>query len=174
MADDTPQPAEYRRSGGIGELVSEIEIRADPGRVWAVLTAFPEYPSWNPFIRQIAGSLAVGGTITAILKPPGTFGMTIHPVLLSVDPGRELRWAGRLTLSGMFEAEHSFEIRHLSDQSSILVQRERFSGLLLPFFELTLKDATARGFAAMNAALKERAEQGPAAAKPSAGTPVRS
>jgi hypothetical protein len=40
-----------------------------------------------------------------------------------------------------------------------VVQREFFSGLLLPLFTGMLKDGTARGFARMNTAQKERSER---------------
>ena len=36
-------------------LHSEIMIDASARRVWAILTDFEAYPTWNPFIRRIAG-----------------------------------------------------------------------------------------------------------------------
>jgi hypothetical protein len=35
------------------EIQSQIEIAARRERVWSILTDFPSYPSWNPFIRSI-------------------------------------------------------------------------------------------------------------------------
>ena len=84
--------------------------------------------------------------------------MTIRPVLLKVDPLRELRWKGHLFFSGLFDGEHVFEIRPEGAGRCRFVQREIFSGLLLSLFTRMLKNGTARGFADMNAALKERAE----------------
>jgi hypothetical protein len=158
MAPEIVLPAEYRSTPGGGELYSEIEIRSSPERIWKIFTDFPRYPEWNPFIRSIRGDLAIGGQITAELRPPGSAGMTIRPVLLKVDPLRELRWKGHLFFSGLFDGEHVFEIRPEGAGRCRFVQREIFSGLLLSLFTRMLKNGTARGFADMNAALKERAE----------------
>ena len=84
--------------------------------------------------------------------------MTIHPVLIRVIPGRELRWRGHLFVRGLFDGEHVFEIRPQGDGTFLFVQHEYFSGLLIPLLENMLKTDTARGFAGMNEALKARAE----------------
>ena len=150
----------FRRSGGKAELYSQILIQAMPDQIWQVLTAFPEYPAWNPFIRNIRGDLFEGGRISAELHPPDSMKMTIRPILLKVDPDRELRWRGHLFFRGLFDGEHVFEIHPAGGGECLFVQREFFSGLLLPLFSGMLKDGTARGFARMNTALKERAEHG--------------
>jgi len=103
-------------------------------------------------------TLLWGGPITAELRPPGSAGMTIRPVLVKVDPPRELRWRGHIFFSGLFDGEHVFEIHPEDTGRCRFVQREIFSGDLLPLFTRMLKGSTARGFADMNAALKERAE----------------
>jgi len=158
MVPDIARPTEYRKAGSGGELYSEIEIHASPQRIWEILADFSRYPEWNPFIRSIRGDLVTGGRITAELRPPVSEGMTIRPVLLNVEPPRELRWKGHLLVRGLFDGEHVFEIRPEDTGRCRFIQREIFSGLLLPLFTRMLKDGTARGFADMNAALKERAE----------------
>ncbi|PKG32839.1 SRPBCC domain-containing protein [Methanoregula sp.] len=158
MVPEIALPPEYRRKGSGGELYSEIAIRSTPERIWEILADFSRYPEWNPFIRSIRGDLVPGGNITAELRPPGSAGMTIRPVLVKVDPPQELRWKGHLLITGLFDGEHVFEIRPLDNQSSLFIQREIFSGILLPLFETMLKGGTARGFAEMNKALKEQAE----------------
>jgi len=158
MESKEPPVPEYRKTGTGAELYSTIRINASPERIWAVLTDLPRYPVWNPFIRRIKGELTEGHRLTVELQPSGSSGMTIRPVFLKVDVTRELRWKGHLFISGLFDGEHIFEIRPLDNQSSLFIQREIFSGLLLPLFEGMLKGGTARGFAEMNKALKEQAE----------------
>ncbi len=159
MEERAKDEPEFRRSGGKAELFSEILIDATPDQIWHVLTAFPEYPAWNPFIRSIRGDLIEGERISAELHPPDSAAMTIRPVLLKVDPPRELRWRGHLFFRGLFDGEHVFEIHPSGAEKCLFVQREFFSGLLLPLFSGMLKDGTARGFARMNKALKERSER---------------
>ena len=84
--------------------------------------------------------------------------MTFKPTVIRAAPGRELRWLGRLFLPGIFGGEHSFEMSPLGEGRTRFVQREKFSGLLVPFLWNGLATSTRRGFEAMNTALKERAE----------------
>ena len=150
---------EYRKSGNTGELYSEIEIHATPERIWKVLTGFAEYAAWNPFMRSIRGNPVEGERITVDLRPSGTTGMKMHPVLLKVVPCQELRWVGHLFVRGLFDGEHVFEIKTLGDHTCLFTQHEYFTGLLLPLLETMLKKDTARGFTEMNEALRTRAEQ---------------
>jgi len=39
------------------EIETTVEIDAPPAAVWRVLTDFPTYGEWNPFIPTIAGNV---------------------------------------------------------------------------------------------------------------------
>jgi hypothetical protein len=78
---------------------------------------------------------------------------------VEADPGRRLRWLGRLLVPGIMDAEHTFTIEPLGDGQVRLVQHERFSGLLVPVLGRSLDRHTLPAFARMNQALKRRAEQ---------------
>ena len=54
--------------------------------------------------------------------------------------------------------EHYFRIEPISNNRVKFIQGERFSGLLVAFAKSSLEDGTKRGFAAMNQALKDIAE----------------
>jgi hypothetical protein len=123
------------------ELKTDIEIDAPAETVWEVLTDFSHYSQWNPFIRSISGN-----------------GMTFRPIILALQPGRELRWLGRLLLPGIFDGEHQFQIESLGENRTRLIQREAFSGLLVPFLWSSLDKQTRQGFEEMNRALKIQAE----------------
>jgi hypothetical protein len=98
----------------VRELRAEIDIDATPDRVWEVLTDFPAYPEWNPFITSIAagpnpvqrwkcGSRRRG-------PKPGR-----KPRVLVAEPKRELRWLGRVLTAGIFDGEHSLRIEPMDD-----------------------------------------------------------
>jgi hypothetical protein len=143
------------------EILTEIEIQAPAERVWAILTDFASYSEWNPFVRRAEGEAKVGAKLHLYIQPSGGKGLTFRPTVLVADSNRELRWLGRLWVTGLFDGEHSFSIEPLGEGRLRFVQRERFSGLLLPMLWKMLDRDTRRGFEEMNRALKLRAESAP-------------
>jgi hypothetical protein len=135
---------------------TRIEVAAPPVRVWDVLTDFARFPEWNPFITRIEGVVEPGARLRVEIKPPGKSPMTFTPTVLAARPGKELRWRGRLLVPGLFDGEHAFQLEERGGICSFR-QSERFTGLLVPLLGGALA-ATERGFAAMNIALKRRAE----------------
>ena len=142
------------------ELHSEIEIQASDERVWQVLTNFADFPQWNPFMRRASGEARPGARLEVHIQPSGASGMTFKPTVLKAEPNRELRWLGRLLIPGLFDGEHILTIEPLAANRVRFVQREIFTGLLVPLFARGLDTGTRRGFEEMNRALKARAEQG--------------
>jgi hypothetical protein len=141
------------------ELNCEIDIQASDERVWQLLTDFASFPQWNPFIRRASGEPKTGTRLEVTMQPSGAKGMTFRPTVLKAEPKRELRWLGHLLIPGLFDGEHSFTIEPLEANHVRFVQRERFTGILVPLFAHGLDTDTRRGFEEMNQALKMRAEQ---------------
>ncbi|MCD9141162.1 SRPBCC domain-containing protein [Streptomyces albireticuli] len=141
------------------EISEETEIRAEPMEVWSVLTDLRRYPEWNPFIRRADGRVAAGRTLTLRMFPARGRPMTFRPRVLTAEPGRELRWLGRLPVPGLFEGEHRFLLTPVAGGTR-LVQSEAFRGLLVPLLERRIRD-TRTDFRSLNAALKARAERRP-------------
>lgn len=139
------------------ELQASIEIEAGPERVWEVLTDGAAYPEWNPFIRRLEGPIEPNGRLEVRIEPPERRAMTFRPRVLAVEPTRELRWLGSFLFRGLFDGEHAFLIELVAPSRVRFVQRERFTGLLVPFSRKGLV-ATRTGFERMNLALKNRAE----------------
>ncbi len=138
------------------QLRTEVQIDATPERVWDVLADFAAYPEWNRFIVAVSGSLEKGARLEVTLSPPDGSEMTFRPVLLGVDPARELRWRGVFGFSWLFSGEHFFLLQPRAGGTQF-VHGEDFSGILLRALGGTLTK-TARGFVFMNQALKRRCE----------------
>lgn len=140
---------------------SEIRITAPPGQVWDALTDFAAYGEWSSFIAGISGSLEVGSKLTVQLQPPGGRKLTFKPTLTHAAPARHLGWLGRLPLPGLFDGAHDFILSPVDSVDGVegthLLQRETFTGVLVPLFGRVL-DRTTIGFEAFNQALKTRAE----------------
>jgi len=141
------------------ELSSEIEIQASGERVWQILTDFKRFPDWNPFIRWVRGEAIAGERLQVRIQPSGTSSTTFRPTVLKAEPNRELRWLGRLLVTGLFDGEHIFSIDALGPQKVRFAQREIFSGWLVPVMAKSLDNNTRRGFEEMNQALKALAER---------------
>jgi hypothetical protein len=139
-------------------LHTDVTIDASAERVWNILTDFAAYPDWNPFIRRISGLPVAGSRLEVRLQPPGGPGMTIRPTVLQSNTGRELRWLGSVGVRGIFDGEHMFRLEPEAPDRVRFVQEERFTGLLAPLVLRFIAASTRRGFAAMNTALKARAE----------------
>jgi len=144
----------------VKEIRTEIEINASAERVWQVLTDFPTFSEWNPFVRGVQGELRVGARLDVYLRTPDGRGMNFKPKILGIEPNREFRWLGRFLMPGIFDGEHFFRIEPLEENRVRFVQQENFRGLLVPLFALmgVLKN-TRLGFEGMNRTLKARAEQ---------------
>jgi hypothetical protein len=143
-------------------LSSTIDIDASPAVVWGVLTDQQSFGDWNPFVTRFTGDLVLGGRLEVRIAPPGGRGMTFRPTVTALEPQRRLEWLGRFLLRGLFDGRHTFELTELPDGGTRLVQSETFSGLLVRASGRML-DSTLDGFAAMNEALKHRAETASAA-----------
>jgi hypothetical protein len=140
-------------------LDTQIDIEAPAERVWMLLTDFPFYPRWNPFVRSIEGMLEVGHSLSVFIQPVGGSGMRFRPTVLAVQPGREFRWKGKLLLPGIFDGEHYFRLQPKPGGGTTFHQGEIFSGILVPLLRRSLDGATKQGFIAMNEALKREAEK---------------
>jgi hypothetical protein len=141
----------------VRQIETTATIAASPARVWAVLTDFSSYPEWNPFVIAATGRAEPGARLRATIQVPSRRPMNFRPTVRVAEPGRELRWLGHLLVPGVFDGEHYFKIES-AGAGCRFVHGERFSGLLIGLMGAKFYDAVRQGFAAMNAALKARAE----------------
>jgi hypothetical protein len=141
-------------------IETQTTIAAPPARVWEALTDFASYPAWNPFIRSISGELRQGAQLSVRFAPSGGDGIAMRPTVTQVQHGAVLEWLGHLVVPGIFDGRHRFELTPAPGGSTSFVQRETFSGIMIPFVSALLSD-TERSFAAFNAALKNRVEGAP-------------
>ena len=138
-------------------LHTEVDIDASPEQVWKVLADRHDYPQWNPFIISSTGDLKVGDTITNVLRDTKGSETTFSPKLLAVEPGKELRWIGKVPPGAIFDGEHSFRLEELPGGRTRLIQEEKFTGAAIPFTRSMLNSTIKPQFEAMNRALAARA-----------------
>lgn len=141
------------------QLRTSIEISAPPDKVWSILTDFDRYPEWNPFIISIIGKPKIRERLRVTLQPPGSKPMVFKPQVTLFKRGKQFGWLGSLFMRGIFDGHHIFEIEELPDNKCIFIQREDFSGLLVPLLWKSLDTKTRAGFMAMNDKIKDLAEK---------------
>lgn len=141
------------------EIKTQIIIQASASTVWSILTDFQQFPKWNPFITQASGHIKKGAQLKIRVEPPNSTTMNFKPMVTRIKEEREFGWLGRLFIPGIFDGEHSFEIKSINENEIRFGQREKFKGILVPFLWNSLDKNTRRGFEAMNSALKKQAEQ---------------
>lgn len=139
-------------------LSTEIVIDANIGRVWKVLSDFPSYPEWNPFITRIQGNLTTGEKLDVTLKIDGRDPMSFRPILVSVFPEEKFCWRGKLFFRGLFDGTHYFILEKTEDGKTRLTQGENFHGLLSGPILRQIETPTLEAFQRMNKALKEKVE----------------
>ncbi|WP_415283665.1 SRPBCC family protein [Candidatus Nitrososphaera sp. FF02] len=137
------------------EIRTEVEIAVSAQKVWQVLTDFSRYPEWNPFIREAKGEAKEGSKIEIRITTPSGARRTYEPRVTKAEPGKELRWLGKVP--GFLSGEHIFALEE-KNGVTLLVHREVFGGLLTSFFGKSLDEDVRAGFEQMNRALKARAE----------------
>ena len=135
-----------------------ITINASIESVWGVLTDFDQYNAWSPTIKQFFSAPRVGQRSKVRLEQPDGPSMTMNPMFLDITPLKELRWKGSLFVSGLFDGEHYFMLEKNTDQETVLIQGEYFSGVLVYFFRKMIYGVTSNGFKSFNEALKKQVE----------------
>jgi len=154
-------------------MQTEVTINAPAAKVWAVLTDVDAYSEWNPFFVKAKGKLVVGGELDITMQPVGKSAQSFSPKVLELEQQRKLVWRGRVGIPGLFDGTHSFVIERVGDATVKFRQHEDFSGILVPFVGF---DPYRKGWAKMNAALKQRCERAepPSASQPSSSETAKS
>jgi hypothetical protein len=136
------------------EIRTEIDILESTDKVWRILTALDKYPEWNPFLHHAIGKAELGAKVDVIFKS-GSKDMTLHCTIIKVDPNHELRWRYHVGHPSLFQGEHCFVIESVGKNLLHFIDKEIFTGLLIPFM---VNENDKSRFEAMDQALKVRAE----------------
>jgi len=140
------------------EIKTQIEINTEPAKIWEVLMDFDEYPEWNPFVVSIIGKPKLRERLKITISPEPGKHMIFKPRITMLEKSKKFAWLGQLFMTGLFDGHHIFELKSNSKGSTTFIQREEFSGFLVPFLWKGMKEKTTKGFESMNQSLKNRVE----------------
>ena len=138
------------------EIRTELDIHASADAVWNVLSDFPSYPIWNPFLVKLKGDPLVGSPLGVHVKS-GPLKVVFPTTVIVADPGRELRWRGHFLSDGVVAGEHYFHRAARRGQGALRPRRAVHRRSLLGRLAV-IGRSTRRGYAAMNPLFKARVE----------------
>ena len=140
------------------EISTNIVINASVEKVWSVFTNFSEYPKWNPFIVSVEGKVSLGNRMKVKALSPDSNEMIFNPKIIVYKEPEELQWSGHFLFPGLFDGRHIFKIIDNGNGTVTFIQKEVFTGILVPLYSKMLDTNTKKGYLLMNEKLKEICE----------------
>ncbi|MDE0855092.1 MAG: SRPBCC domain-containing protein [Nevskia sp.] len=135
-----------------------LEIDAPAELVWSVITDFPRYADWNPFLRDCSTTLKPGDPIDLQVQ---LFGATPRPQrewMLTHTPGREFSYRMKPAPLGALRSRRSHTVSALGPGRCRYESHFELAGWLQPLVRGLLGGKLEQGFAGMTAGIKSRAE----------------
>lgn len=139
-------------------IKTAMDVATSAEIVWRVLTDFPSYPKWNPFLVSVQGKPSPGARLKIQARFPNGRAFQFSARVVKAIPATELRWRRRRWLEGVFDREQAFFIIPNGIKGVRFIQREHFSGLLAALIMPLISGKTGKAFSLMNLALKRTAE----------------
>ncbi len=111
-------------------------IRAEPERVWALLTDAPRFGDWNSTVDSLEGTVALGQKLT--LRVPTAPDRTFSPRVTRFRPNEEMEWSDGV--APMFRGVRTFTLTPRPGGSTEFAMREELGGIMLPLIKSKLPD----------------------------------
>lgn len=112
-----------------------INIKAKPGRVWALMTNAGDFSRWNSTVKSIEGTIALNQTImlVAAISPKRVFNLNI----IEFVPEKKMVWSdGNM----MFKGVRTYILSSRSDGTTDFSMMEVYTGLMMPMIAGSLPD----------------------------------
>lgn len=153
----TPQaPPPPKPPPGV-RIEHRIGIQAPAEVIWEIVRDLSRWADWNPTYPKAAGEIRIGSQLALTVALPGQAPFDIKPTVLDWVPNEQLHW--KLSLSGgLVKTVRFIEIESLAEASCIVSNGEYIGGLMGGGVVRRIGRSAYRGYAAMNEALKARAE----------------
>ncbi|MCC6849616.1 MAG: SRPBCC domain-containing protein [Deltaproteobacteria bacterium] len=139
-------------------ITQTLVVAAPAATVWRVLTDLDRYPEWNPFVVACRSTLEPGAPIAMRVRVLPFVAQPQRETIFEHAPGRRLRYGIPPLPLGALASDRSHVVEPVGDARSRYVSRFELCGWLAPVVAAFLGGRLERGFAAMSAAIKARAE----------------
>jgi hypothetical protein len=134
-------------------FAARTEIAAPAARVWDTLLDVAAWPSWDPGLERVEGTLDEGGRVTIHVTESS------RPFRLRVterEPGSSLVLRGGLPL-GLFSGTRRYRLEALAPDRTSFSMEESYAGLLAPAITRSIPDLQP-SFDAFTSGLRRAAE----------------
>lgn len=113
-----------------------INVKAQPSKVWSLLTNAKDFPRWNSTVKNIDGNISLGEKIQlrATIAPERIFKLRVSEFM----PNQKMVW--RDGAAPMFQGVRTYALNAKNDGSTDFLMEEIFSGLMLPMIIKSLPD----------------------------------
>jgi len=131
----------------------EISINADPEKVWDILTNMDEYPSWNPVMELLEGTVQEGNKVKYKFTQDENTTSEIGATVLQVTPNKLLNQKGGIPLVLTFN--HKYILESAGNSTKVIIH-EDYRGIGVNFWN---PQPVEEVYKRLNIALKNRVEQ---------------
>jgi hypothetical protein len=148
-----------KKSAFIQEIYTECKIDAPADKIYLVLSDFDNYAAWTNEMA-ISGNTQLGGKMFIKVKTAknGNGWFTLASKMRQNDK-RIIAFDNVLSVPFFFLGRHRFEMIPLSNNQTMFINAEIFSGLAVPFVrKKNLMNTTRRFKENFNLALKKTVE----------------
>jgi len=140
------------------ELRTEIQILSTSDKVWEILIDFPGWSNWNPIVNKIEGNLELGAELfITMCDTKGSDGRSYTSIITAIDEKKRFSFIATMMAKFMFSAERIIELED-SAGGTLFIQREIYTGLMVPLFWKKLNTDALLMLNSMNKALKKKVE----------------
>ncbi|RDI51085.1 SRPBCC domain-containing protein [Nocardia mexicana] len=136
-----------------------VDIDAPAEVVWKVLTDFPAYGEWNPFVPGCSTTLEPGAPIDMRVRLVGPRPKAQREWIRSHTPGTEFSYAMKPIPLGALHSLRSHTLTPLDTGRCRYTSHFEIAGWLQPLVTGLMGSALRRGFGDMTTAVKQRAQQ---------------
>lgn len=141
------------------EIEEKVEINASVDEVWSALTNLRSYSRWNTQLHFLGGEVKLKGKIRLKLISEGIQPHEFKATISHWEKNRRLAWMAGTKIPGIFRGERFFELEEMSDNLTILTNREEYRGVLSSIVKLSPLIQTApQAFQLLNTELKDYVE----------------
>ena len=137
-------------------FASRAEIAAPPDRVWETLLDVTAWPSWDPALDRVEGTIALGSKVTIHVRDSSR---PFRLRVVELEPARRLVLRGGMPL-GLFSGTRRYALDVTGEAGTDFAMEESYAGPLAPAITRSIPDLQP-SFEAFARGLRQAAEARP-------------